>query len=61
MDDSLIEDYINPEEIINSGIDWIRISLSGFSQNVYEKGHKNGNIENGVDNQGSTGKYSVMV
>ena len=35
----------NPEELLASGPDWLRISVSGFTQPVYVIGHRGGNIE----------------
>ena len=35
----------NPEELLASGLDALRISLSGFTQPVYVIGHRGGNIE----------------
>ena len=40
----------NPEELLASGLDWIRLSLSGFTQRVYERGHRGGDVEIVKDN-----------
>jgi len=40
----------NPEELLASGLDSIRVSLSGFTQRVYELGHKGGDVEIVKDN-----------
>jgi MoaA/NifB/PqqE/SkfB family radical SAM enzyme len=40
----------NPEELLASGLDWIRVSLSGFTQRVYELGHRGGELEIVKDN-----------
>ena len=34
-----------PERLLASGLDWLRVSLSGFHQENYVKGHKGGDIE----------------
>jgi len=33
------------DDLLASGVDWIRISVSGFTQEIYERGHRHGNIE----------------
>lgn len=33
------------DELLASGVDWIRISVSGFTQEIYERGHRHGDIE----------------
>lgn len=35
----------DPERLLSSGLDWLRVSLSGFHQENYVKGHKGGDIE----------------
>jgi MoaA/NifB/PqqE/SkfB family radical SAM enzyme len=40
----------NPEELLASGLDWMRVSLSGFTQRVYELGHRGGDLEIVKDN-----------
>jgi MoaA/NifB/PqqE/SkfB family radical SAM enzyme len=35
----------DPRDLLSSGLDWLRISVSGFSQEIYGHYHKNGNIE----------------
>ena len=35
----------DPERLLCSGLDWMRISLSGFHQETYVKGHRGGDIE----------------
>jgi len=35
----------NPEELLSANPDFLRISLSGFTQGVYERGHRDGDIE----------------
>lgn len=35
----------NSEKLINSGLDLIKIAISGFSQEVYEKEHRGGDIK----------------
>ena len=35
----------DPEALMQANPDWIRISLSGFTQPIYEIGHKEGDIE----------------
>lgn len=40
----------NPTEILDSGIDCFRISISGMTQEVYSKDHRGGNIESVVNN-----------
>jgi len=34
-----------PEALVSGGLDFLRVSLSGFSQEVYGRGHKGGHIE----------------
>jgi MoaA/NifB/PqqE/SkfB family radical SAM enzyme len=34
-----------PEKLLAAGLDWLRVSLSGFTQETYERGHQGGNIE----------------
>jgi MoaA/NifB/PqqE/SkfB family radical SAM enzyme len=34
-----------PEALLASGLDWLRISLSGYTQPVYQIGHRGGDIE----------------
>ncbi|MBX3454266.1 radical SAM protein [Ferrovibrio sp.] len=38
------------DALLASGVDWIRISVSGFTQEIYERGHRHGNIERVKDN-----------
>ncbi|MBO6783703.1 MAG: radical SAM protein [Alphaproteobacteria bacterium] len=35
----------DPERLLQSGLDWMRVSLSGFHQETYVKGHRGGDIE----------------
>ncbi len=35
----------DPVGLLDSGIDWLRVSLSGFTQEIYGHYHKNGDIE----------------
>lgn len=35
----------NEDELLSSGLDWMRISVSGFTQEIYQRGHKHGDIE----------------
>src|SRR5262249_16713522 len=35
----------NPEQLLASGLDLMRVSLSGFTQRIYELGHRGGDIE----------------
>jgi molybdenum cofactor biosynthesis enzyme MoaA len=35
----------NPSALINSGVDTIRVTISGMTQEVYSRNHKGGNIE----------------
>ena len=35
----------NPEELVAGGLDFLRVSLSGFTQAVYRRGHREGDIE----------------
>lgn len=41
---NLKENY-NFEKLVESGLDWMRVSLSGFHQKTYEVGHAEGDIE----------------
>lgn len=34
----------DPESLLDSNLDWLRISVSGFNQEVYERGHKGGDV-----------------
>ena len=34
-----------PDELLMAGPNFLRVSLSGFTQEVYERGHREGNIE----------------
>ena len=47
--DSWISSNLNvlrdPEAILRAAPTWLRISLSGFSQEIYARGHREGNIE----------------
>ena len=47
--DSWISSNLNvlrdPEAILRAAPTWFRISLSGFSQEIYARGHRDGNIE----------------
>ena len=40
----------NPVELIESGVDCISVSISGMTQEVYEKNHRGGNINIVLDN-----------
>ena len=40
----------NPGAIMTAGPEWIRVSVSGFSQEIYSRGHKNGNVEKVINN-----------
>lgn len=40
----------DPENLVSAGAKTIRVSLSGFTQAVYERGHRGGNIEKVKDN-----------
>lgn len=33
------------DDLFRAGLDWLRVSLSGFHQDVYVRGHANGDIE----------------
>jgi len=35
----------NPEELLESGLNTFRISISGMTQNIYSRNHRGGNIE----------------
>ena len=35
----------NPEELVSGGLDSLRVSLSGFTQDVYQRNHRRGDIE----------------
>lgn len=43
-------------EVLNSGLDFMIISLSGFTQDVYVKGHHGGNIEKVKENMALLGQ-----
>lgn len=45
----------NVEEFLESGLDFMIISLSGFTQDVYVKGHHGGNIEKVKENMAILG------
>ena len=40
----------NPDDLLGSGLDLMRVSLSGFTQHVYERGHRGGDVEIVKDN-----------
>jgi hypothetical protein len=35
----------DPEQLLQSGLDWLRVSVSGFTQETYSIGHQGGDIE----------------
>jgi len=35
----------DPHAVMNANPDWIRVSVSGFCQEIYRRGHQNGDIE----------------
>jgi molybdenum cofactor biosynthesis enzyme MoaA len=35
----------DPEKLLGSGLDWLRVSLSGFTQSVYSRAHRGGDVE----------------
>ncbi len=40
----------DPEGLLEAGLDWLRISLSGFTQEIYGHYHKKGNIDRVMEN-----------
>lgn len=38
------------EELLDSGVDWIRVSVSGMTQDVYAKNHVGGDVEKVLQN-----------
>lgn len=40
----------DPEGLLSSGLDWLRISVSGFQQEIYKLNHKGGDIDRVMQN-----------
>jgi pyruvate-formate lyase-activating enzyme len=49
------------DETLAAGLDFVIISLSGFTQEVYVKGHQGGNIENVKDNMKIVGEANAKL
>jgi len=51
----------DPEKLLGSGLDALRVSLSGFTQSVYSRGHRGGDIEKVKNNMGRLAKAKAAT